>query len=93
MLCAITPTAERLSKLQRSVHTLALVCVIITHTNTHTHVALARSKLIVSLAVQILWAAKAEKGEVASPLMTTYGEKFQNCPSELHYFKGGAECL
>jgi hypothetical protein len=26
------------------------------------------------LAGQILWAGKAEKGEVASPLMTTYGE-------------------
>ena len=26
---------------------------------------------------QILWAGKAEKGEVTGPLMTTYGAKFQ----------------
>ena len=45
-----------------------------------------------SLAGQILWAGKAEKGEVASPLMTTYGE-IQNGASELRFFKGGAECL
>ena len=48
---------------------------------------------MVSLAGQILWAGKAEKGEATWPLMTTYGAKFEIRASELTFFKGGAGYL
>ena len=42
---------------------------------------------------KILWAGKAEKGEVIWPLMTTYGAKFEIGLSELSFFKGRAGYL
>ena len=45
------------------------------------------------MAGQILWAGKAEKGEVTWPLMTTNGAKFEIGASELSFFKGIAGYL
>jgi hypothetical protein len=39
------------------------------------------------LAGQILWAGKAEKGEVASPLMTTYRENSKTERLSLGFLK------
>ena len=74
VLCAITPTAERLSK---EVYNNCVTVCVITHTHTHTHTHTpthTRSHGRSSLAGKILWGGNAEKVEVASPLMTTYGE-------------------
>ena len=45
-----------------------------TQTHAHTDTHMWRSHGRISWGGQILLAGKAEKGEVASPLMTTYGE-------------------
>ena len=73
MLCVmrhnnISRTVIQLTK--KCTTQLYSVCIL---TQTHMWHSQGRS----SLAGQILWADKAEKGEVTCPLMTTYGEILQ----------------
>ena len=69
-------------QIKKVYNTCVTVCVV-THTHTHTW----RSHGRISLAGQILWAGKAEKGEVASPLMTTYRENSKTERLSLGFLK------
>ena len=84
------PNSRTVIQITKKCTTFALQCV---YSHTHAHTRTWRLHGRSSLADQILWGCKAEKGEVTWPLVTTYGAKFEIGASELSSFKGGAGYL
>ena len=82
----------RVMRHNNSNHLRYSVCVI-THTHTHTHTHTWRSHGRVSLAGQILWAGKAEKGEGLRSFMTTCGTTFQISALQPPFIQRQAEHL